>query len=110
MEIAETHPLVGQPIEIRRLDFRAETADVGKTHVVDDDHQDIGPFIGRPARRRLFFGTGGKQRERNNCSYANHGVQMPALNPGAQKAPEPWNPGLPYHEYLAVSPYMIGGA
>ena len=55
MEIGEPDPRVGQPIEIGRLDFAAERAEIGKPEVVRHDHEEVGPLhaeascqVGRP--------------------------------------------------------------
>jgi hypothetical protein len=44
MEIGEPQPGIGQPVEIGRMDFTAERSDIGKSQIVGDDHQKIGPF------------------------------------------------------------------
>jgi len=37
-------------------------------------------------------------------------LRIPVSIPGAARAPGLWNADLAYHEYLAVRPYVIGGA
>ena len=40
--LREPQPAVGQPVEVRRLDLTAVAAQIGKAHVVGQDHHDIG--------------------------------------------------------------------
>ena len=44
MEIGESDPRVGEPIEIGCIDFAAERADIGKPEVVRHDHEEVGPL------------------------------------------------------------------
>ena len=43
MEVGEAHAGVGKAIEIRRLDFAAERAEIGKAEIVRDDDEEVGP-------------------------------------------------------------------
>jgi hypothetical protein len=46
MEIGESQALMGQPIQIRRVDLATERTDVGEPEIVGDDHQEVRPLHG----------------------------------------------------------------
>ena len=47
VEACEAHPTETQPVQVRGADFASVTAQVGVTHVVGHDHDDVGPLAGR---------------------------------------------------------------
>jgi hypothetical protein len=51
VELREAQPFRGQAVEIRRLDLAAVAADIGETHVIDENKQDVRPCrFGRRGR------------------------------------------------------------
>src|SRR5699024_3448470 len=51
VETAVPQPLVGEPVEVRRRDFRAEAPEVAPPGVIEDDEDDVRPFR-LPVHRR----------------------------------------------------------
>ncbi len=43
VELCETQPALGQPVEVGSLDFPAIASDIRVTHVIDHDEDDVGP-------------------------------------------------------------------
>ena len=65
MEVSEHHTALGKAIEIRCLDFAAEAAQVGPTHVVGDDKQDVWSLVDSRGSARFVRGVGTAGR----CDY-----------------------------------------
>tara|TARA_Y100001934_G_scaffold281651_1_gene392101 strand:- start:2023 stop:2202 length:180 start_codon:yes stop_codon:yes gene_type:complete len=38
-------PIIRQPVDVRRLNLASITPDVGVTHVIDEDENDVGPIF-----------------------------------------------------------------
>ena len=43
VELGETQPALGQPVEVGSLDFPAIAPDIRVAHVIDHDEDDVGP-------------------------------------------------------------------
>ena len=64
MEIGEEHPVFGQLVDGRGVDFRAKGADIGKAHVIGNQDQDVGAGVlcgGRTGERHEGTREGGHQ-------------------------------------------------
>jgi hypothetical protein len=64
MEVGKSNAFKCETVEIRRFDFAAETTEIRKAHIVDDDEQYVWPI--RSGVRRYRFPalahTGGQKK------------------------------------------------
>ena len=74
VELAQTNTAGGQFIEIRSLDFAAETSDIGPTHVIGHDDDDVGSCRLRSGQIQQRQDT-----QQANCHQMIHEVTPPAI-------------------------------
>jgi hypothetical protein len=75
VEIGESQAAGCQPIQVRRFDLSAKAAQIGETHVVRHDQQDIGAFY-RLRANGLWAVYQQKQNHTDRCGALPEGARL----------------------------------